>query len=91
MRHQRFDTLAAIAVLRERYKLSGHADIAQPRFAQHLHRLVDDLGALALQHIGKTRVVAQHRVIQLGKHGAGFTIPVLHRGGDQAAPLQALI
>ena len=85
------DGFDAVAVLRERHEFGRHADIAHLRFTQYLHGFVDDLGALALEHVWKARVVLQHRMIKLGEHRIGFAIPVLHGRRNQTALFKALI
>ena len=57
----------------------------------HLERLFDDLDALALQHVGKTRVVLQMDVIEGGDQLAFMAVPVMKHRGDDAARLELLV
>ena len=58
---------------------------------RHLQRLFDDLDALALQHVGKARVVFQMRVIEGGDQLAFVAVPVVKHRRDDAARLEFLV
>ena len=53
-----------------------------------LERYLDDLDALALQHVGKPRVVLEVGVIKRGDQPALVTIPIVKQRGDDAARLE---
>ena len=57
----------------------------------HLQRLFDDLDALALQHVGKARVVLQQRVVELGDQRVVLPVPILEFRRDQAARLHLVV
>ena len=56
-----------------------------------LQRLLDDLDALALQHIGKRRVVLEMDVVELGDQLAFVPVPVVELRRDDAARLEQLV
>ena len=51
-------------------------------------RLLDDLDALALQHVGKLGVVAQMSVIELGDQPVLVPVPVVEERRHDAARLE---
>ena len=57
----------------------------------HRERLFDDLDALALQHVGKSGVVFQMRVIERGDQLAFAAVPVMKHRRDDAARLELLV
>ncbi len=57
----------------------------------HRQRLLDDLDALALQHIGKARVVLQMGMIEGGDQLAFVPVPVMKHRRDDAARLELLV
>ena len=54
----------------------------------HLERFLDDLDALALQHIGKARVVLEMAVVELGDQPVLAAVPVMNERRDDAARLE---
>ena len=56
-----------------------------------LQRLLDDLDALALQDIGKRRVVLEMHVVELGDQLALVAVPVVEHRRDDAARLEHLV
>ena len=54
---------------------------------RHLQRFFDDLDALALEDIGKARVVLEQRVIEFGDQGIVLPIPILKLRRNQATRL----
>ena len=56
-----------------------------------LERLLDDLDALALQHVGKARVVLEMDVIELGDQLVLVPIPVVEQRRDDAARLDHVV
>ncbi len=54
-------------------------------------RFFDDLDALALQHIGKVRVVLKKAVIELGDQPVLASIPVVDQRRDDAARLEFVV
>ena len=78
----------ASAVLLERDELGRHPHLDQRMRLRHLQRFFDDLDALALQHVGKARVVLEQRVIEFGDQRIVLPVPVLEFRRDRcrAAP-----
>ena len=56
-----------------------------------LERLLDDLDALALQHVGKAGVVLEVAVIELGDQLALVAVPVVEQRRDDAARLEPVV
>ncbi len=56
-----------------------------------LHRLLDDLDALALQNIRERRVVLEVYVIELGDQLGFVAVPIVEQRRDDAARLQQLV
>ena len=56
-----------------------------------LQGFLDDLDALALQHIGKARVVLEKGMIELGDPLARMVIPVVNERRDDAARLELVV
>ncbi len=54
-------------------------------------RFLDDLDTLALQHIGKARVVLKKAVIELGDQPVLAPIPVVDQRRDDAARLELVV
>ena len=77
-----------VAVLLEADELGRHPHLDQRMRLGHLQRFLDDLDALALQHVGKARVVLEQRVIELGDQRVVLPVPVLEFRRDRcrAAP-----
>ena len=72
-------------------ELGRHAHLDQRMRLGHLQRFFDDLDALALQHIGKARVVLEQRVIELGDQRVVLPVPILKLRRDQAARLHLCV
>src|SRR5262249_56281257 len=54
-------------------------------------RFLDDLDALALQHVGKARVVLKKAVIELGDQPVLAPVPVMDQRRDDAAWLELVV
>ena len=59
--------------------------------AGELERLLDDLDALALQHVGKARVVLEMRVIELGDELSVLPVPIVEQRRDDPARLELVV
>ena len=55
---------------------------------RQLERLLHDLDALALQDVGKPRVVLEVDVVECGDQRVLGTVPVVEHWGDDAARLE---
>src|SRR5262249_5049103 len=86
--HDRLDT---IVVLGEGVEGGRHPDRALLTQAQELHRLLDDLAALALQDVREARVVLERGVVELGEHFVADPVPVLELRGDEPARLHLFV
>ena len=58
---------------------------------RHRQRLLDDLDALALQHVGKARVVLEMDVVELGDQLALVAVPVMEQRRHDAARLELVV
>ena len=58
---------------------------------RHLQRLLDDLDALALQDVGKARVVLQCDVVEGGDPLVLVPVPVVKHRRNDAARLELLV
>ena len=81
----------AVGILLERDEFRRQAQVDVGMRLGHLERLLDDLDALALQNVGKTRVVFQMDVIERGDQLAFMAVPVMKHRRDDAARLELLI
>ena len=80
----------AVGILNKAGEARREPQIDQLVRLGELQRLLDDLDALALQHVGKARVVLQHRVIERG-HEPFAAVPVMEHRGDDAARLDLVV
>ena len=81
----------AVGVLRERREGGGEAKLDIGVRLGELERLLDDLDALALQHVGKAGVVLEQAVVELGDPLALGAVPVVEQRRDDAARLELLV
>ena len=77
----------AVGILLERRECGREPKLDIRMRLGELERLLDDLDALALQHVGKARVVLEVDVIELGDQLVLVPIPVVEQRRDDAARL----
>ena len=75
----------APGILREALERRSDADFAVRKPPQQLPRLVDDLGAFALQNVRKAGISFEHAVVEFRKHLIVLAVPVLEFCRDQPA------
>ena len=83
--------LHTVGVLFERHELGRQPKIDIGMRLRHLHRLFDDFDALALQHVGKARVILEITVIERGDQLAFMAIPIMEHRRNDAARLELLV
>jgi hypothetical protein len=81
----------AVGVLRESRKRRHQPQIDERMRLGHRHPLFDDLDPLALEHIGKARVVLEMAVVERGDERVRVMVPVVKDRRNDAPRLEPLI
>ena len=79
----------AIGALLERREFGREAHLDVRMRLRHCQRFLDDLDALALQHVGKAGVFLEMDVIERGDELAMLAVPVMKNRRDDPARLDA--